>query len=135
MSRLPVGHQSEFRPRPWPDIEAFFAGMAGRHPQFSHMADIVMSIRASAVEAQLAGRTSMHDLIVVPTPSMPPPYDVIRVCSPSSLRPVAPGDVLVEHLAATGNNDRISRPTTDAVPLFWRFVREKYGVLPSHTNE
>jgi hypothetical protein len=94
------------------------------------MTDIVRSIRSSGVEEQLAGCTSMHDLIVVPTPIMPPPYDVIRVCSPSSLRIVPAGAVVIEHIAATGNNDRIGRPTGDAVSLFWRFVREKYGIVP-----
>ncbi len=60
----------------------------------------------------------MHDLIVVPIPILPPPYDVIRVGSPSSLRIVPPGAVVIEHVAATGNNDRIGRPTADDISLF-----------------
>ena len=41
---------------------------------------------------------------------------------------VQTGHVLVEHLPDTGRNDRIERPLGDAVPLFWRFVQEKFGV-------
>ena len=102
--------------------------MAEAHPKFGHMVAIVDTVLRSDVRDRLAGCTSMHDLIVVPRPIQEPPYDVIRVCSPSSMHPVAPGTVLIEHLAATGDNDRIVRPVADAVPLFWRFVREKYGL-------
>ena len=77
---------------------------------------------------------SMHDLLVVPRPIAPSPYDVIRVCSPSSLRPVPPGSVVIEHLAATGNDERISRPADEAVRLFWRFVIEKFGIVPASRN-
>jgi hypothetical protein len=126
--RLPVGRQADFRVRDWTDIRAFLGGMAEIHPQFTHMVAIVDSVLNSTASDRLAGCTSMHDLIVVPRPVPEPPYDVIRVCSPSSLRPVAHGKVLIEHLAATGNNDRIVRPVAEAVPLFWRFIREKYGI-------
>jgi hypothetical protein len=30
----------------------------------------------------------------------------------------------------TGYDDRIERPASDAVPLFWRFMIEKFGVQP-----
>jgi hypothetical protein len=30
----------------------------------------------------------------------------------------------------TDRNDRIGRPVADAVPLFWRFMIEKFGVEP-----
>jgi hypothetical protein len=60
---------------------------------------------------------------------------VIRVCSPSSLHLVPPGGVVIEHLPATGNNERISRPADEAVRLFWRFVVEKFGIAPASRNE
>jgi hypothetical protein len=130
--RLPVSRQHPFRPRDWPSIRAFLAGIAALHPRFDHMVAIVDSIIECDAQAQLAACTSMHDLIVVVTPVPDPPYDVIRVCSPSSLRPVPPDMVMIEYLAATGNNDRIVRPADDAVPLFWAFVREKYGISAAH---
>jgi hypothetical protein len=82
----------------------FFHDMIAAHPEFAHMRSIVDSVLDSNVDSMLAACTSMHDLTVVTSPPPAPPYDVIRVCSPSSLRPVAPGTVLIEHLAATGNN-------------------------------
>jgi hypothetical protein len=41
------------------------------------------------------------------------------------------GCVLIEHLSITGRNDRIERPVAEAVPLFWRFLVEKFGVDPN----
>jgi hypothetical protein len=131
VARLPVGNQPEFRDQDWHDIRTFLAGMAATHPEFTHMVDVVDSIMASDVQDELAGCTSMHDLLVVPRPIAPPPYDLLRVCSPSSLHPVPPGSVVVEHLAATGNDERISRPVDEAVRLFWRFVNEKFGIVPA----
>jgi hypothetical protein len=34
------------------------------------------------------------------------------------------------HLSLTGRNDRIERPIAEAIPLFWRFVIEKFGITP-----
>jgi hypothetical protein len=39
-----------------------------------------------------------------------------------------PEHVLIEHVSLTGHDDRIERPAVDAVPLFWRFMSEKFGV-------
>ncbi|MEV0681037.1 hypothetical protein AB0I60_31420 [Actinosynnema sp. NPDC050436] len=38
------------------------------------------------------------------------------------------GDVLIEHRSPTGHDDRVIVPVAQAVPLFWRFVAEKFGV-------
>jgi hypothetical protein len=120
-----------FRPRPWEEICAFLSDMASRHPQFAHMAAIADSVIASGVAGQLAGTTSMHDILVVTAPPPDPPYDLIAVRSPSSLHEPSPGHVIIEHRSCTGHNDLIERPVTDAVRLFWRFVITKYGICPS----
>jgi hypothetical protein len=104
--------------------------MATRQPSFQHMADIANSVIATDSTELLAGCTSMHDLLVVITPIPEPPYDVIAVRSPGSLADPPTGQVIIEHLSCTGRNDRIQRPTTDAVRLFWRFSIEKYGIHP-----
>jgi hypothetical protein len=123
-----------FEPRPWPDIQAQFTEFAAQHPTFSHMAAIVDSIRTVGAEAYLAGCPSMHDLIVVSKPIPDPPYDVVAVRSPSSIENTPTGQIIIEHLSVTGHNDRIARPVEDAVPLFWRFIIEKYGVDPQVIN-
>lgn len=125
-----LGWTYPFMPLPWPDIRTQFRETATRHPDFEHMAAIADSvIFANATEA-LAGSTSMFDLLVVRTPIAEPPYDLIWVSSPASIRPVSTGHVVIEHITVTGNNDRISRPSDDAVRLFWRFTIEKFGIEP-----
>jgi hypothetical protein len=73
----------------------------------------------------LASFTSMADLMVVTTPLREPPYDLVAMRTP------AERIVLIEHLSVTGRNDRIERPSSEAVPLFWRFMIEKFGLLPA----
>lgn len=119
-----------FTASPWEEISRFLEGMALRFPEFGHMAAVARSVPASGMAAQLAGTTSMHDLIVVAVPVPEPPYDVIAVRAPGSLYPPRAGHVLIEHLSCTGRNDRIERPVSEAVPLFWRFVAVKYGTGP-----
>jgi hypothetical protein len=96
------------------------------------MSEIVKSVLASGQTNALAASTSMHDLIVVPTPIPEPPYGVVAVRAPGSLREPAAGLVRIEHLSVTGHDDVIDRPVADAVPLFWRFMIEKYGIEPEH---
>lgn len=119
-----------FRQRPWEEIDAFLGDMADRDERFRHMSDIVKSVLASDRTQALAASTSMHDLIVVPTPIPEPPYGVVAVRAPGSVHEPALGLVRIEHLSVTGHDDVIDRPVADAVPLFWRFMIEKFGVDP-----
>lgn len=120
-----------FRPQPWADIAVLLNGLADRNPPFRHMADVAANvIRSDAVDL-LAGCTTMHDLAVVPRPLPDPPYGAVIVRARGSLVAPTPGEVIVEHTAVTGHRDLIARPVTDAVPLFWRFVIEKYGIRPT----
>jgi len=80
---------------------------------------------------RLAAYTSMHDLIVVDVPIPDPPYGVVAVRAPGSIRSPRSGHVLIEEMSLTGNNDRIERPVDEAVALFWRFMIEKFGVSPT----
>ncbi len=42
---------------------------------------------------------------------------------------MATGACLVSS-SVTGHDDQIARPVAEAVPLFWRFMIEKFGVDP-----
>jgi hypothetical protein len=98
-------------------------------PHSPIMAEVVASIRASASD-QLAGFMSMHDLAVTTTPvPAAGPIDVIWV-RPQPFGVAGSLQVLVEHWAPTGWDERIVRPAPQAVSLFWRFVREKWGIEP-----
>ena len=100
--------------------------MMARYPEFTHMSAIVTSVLQSDGTSTLAGCTSMHDLYVVATP-IPTHWSAVQVCAPNTTF-LKRGMVRIEHLSAGGRLERIERPVADSVPLFWRFIKEKFGV-------
>ena len=52
------------------------------------------------------------------------------VRSAVAVRPPAAGKVVIESSSVTGRIDRIEPPVAETVPLFWRFMIEKFGVSP-----
>jgi len=118
----------EFKVRSWSDLLAFYQDMTSRNPEFGYLVDIVRSIEASPNGDRLAATTSMHDLLVIDAPIPAPPAEVLRVSAPGSPIPAREGWVAIEHFSHTGRNDRVERPVAEAVPLFWRFVVEKFGI-------
>jgi hypothetical protein len=66
----------------------------------------------------------MTDLIVAARPISEPPVEVVIVR-------LQWGTVTIEHVSHNGRNDKISRPASEAVRLFWRFMIEKFGVHPT----
>ncbi|SEE93763.1 hypothetical protein [Jiangella alba] len=126
------GRTTPFVARDWREIEQFLDESVGSTPGFGHLTDIVRSVIASGRSEALAGCTSMHDILVVPRPVPEPPYGVVVVRAPSSLRraPRA-GNVVIEEQSVTGHDDIVERPAAEAVPLFWRFMIEKFGIAPA----
>ncbi|MFG1911551.1 hypothetical protein [Kribbella sp. NPDC048928] len=126
-----LGSGGPFFEQPWDETYEFLRGMADEHPKFEHMVAVAESVIRTESTELLAGTLSMHDILVLPRPLTGPPYEVIAVRSPSSLRKPAPGTVRIEHLSLSGRDEVIDRPVADAVRLFWRFVWEKFGVRPA----
>jgi hypothetical protein len=124
------GQTHPFRARDWNEIHRDMDAMATEHEEFRHMEAIVRSVLDSDAADRLVAYTSMHDLIVVDVPIPEPPYGVVAVRAPGSLHAPSDGQVLIEEMSVTGHNDRIERPVAETVPLFWRFMIEKYGVAP-----
>ena len=124
------GQTTPFIERPWNELADVWSERAQRGLPIAHLVAIIESVIATGAATQLAAASSMYDLIVVDRPIPAPPYSVVVVRSPVSVRPPAPGKVVIEHCSLTGGIDRIERPTADAVPLFWRFMIEKFGVDP-----
>jgi hypothetical protein len=120
----------DFRPTEWAEIRRFLGDMASAHPEFGYLVAVVDSVIDGDRTSALAATTSMHDLIVTPTPLTDSPWDVIVVRAPGSLHPPVPGNVRIEHLTSAGRDERIERPASEAIPLFWRFVIEKFGLIP-----
>lgn len=112
----------------WEEIDQRLATMAEFHPDSRHMSDIVKSVLETDGSSTLAGFTSMHDLLVVAQP-IPQHWTPVKVLAPNA--PLLPkGMVRIEHLSASGRLDRLERPVAEAVPLFWRLMKEKSGVKP-----
>jgi hypothetical protein len=44
----------------------------------------------------------------------------------------SPGNVRIWHQSFSGQVEDIERPAHEAVPLFWRFVAEKFGIHYDH---
>jgi hypothetical protein len=128
------GWPSEFREVSWPEIARRFQLIYANNPAYRPMVDIVDNVITCGATAQLAGCTSMGDLIVVTRPIPQSPIDEVVVRFQSSYDSAALGDVIIEHLTHMGRNDRIRRPGDQAVPLFWRFMIEKYGIYPTPTG-
>jgi len=102
--------------------------MADQSADFQYLVNIVESIQTDPRGAELGVRTSMHNLVVASMPVKDPPVDVIVVYAPQQHPRQTAGNVMITHASATGREDRIERPFADAVPLFWRFAIEKFGV-------
>ncbi len=124
----------EFRPTSWSDLRARYTELSEIDQRFRYLLDVVDSVEDAGLGDSMAASTSMHDLVVADLPLTDVPLEVIVVRAPSSPDPPKPGQVLIEHLSHTGRNDRIERPAADAVPLFWRFVQEKWGLTAPGTR-
>jgi hypothetical protein len=90
-------------------------------------APIVRSILSEGAADLLVGSTTLDGLVVRPVPVPELPYDVVLVR-------VAGESVLITHRSVTGRDDQIERPASELVPLFWRFMIEKFGIHPAHDS-
>jgi hypothetical protein len=106
-------------PRTWRELHARFTELGASHEA---IVAIIDSIQTSDLASSLAAFTSMDDLMVLEVPLRDLPYDLLAV------RVHDGKTVEIEHLSVTGRNDQITRAAGDAVPLFWRFVEEKFGL-------
>lgn len=116
------------RATPWPEIRERYVELVAQQTGVTYMVDIVDSVIASPHRDQLAAITSMWDLVVTATPIPEPPFEVVIVFGPGGHRAAPLDHVAIEHRAHSGRSDRIIRPVAGAVPLFWRFVAEKFGI-------
>ncbi|MEW2475530.1 hypothetical protein AB0875_17205 [Micromonospora gifhornensis] len=122
-----------FHPKPWDVIADQIGRYTAHHSPF--MAEIVDSIRACGAAGRLAGFMSMHDLAVTPVPvPSQGPIEVVWVRPQPHSGAPEEREVLIEHYAPTGHDDRIWRPGTEAVVLFWRFMIEKFGIEPNRAD-
>ena len=123
----------EFRSEPWDSLQARAEDLATSGPGFDHLPILIRSIRESGVDHMLAAHFAMSDLNVTSITVAGPPVErivVLRPTSPSGLE-----SVRIEHRSVSGRDDSVERHASDAVPLFWRFVWEKFGITPDNAKD
>jgi hypothetical protein len=127
-SLLGIERDARFSVTPWDAIERFYMSLSDGGAAFvAPMLQLTRSVMAEGAAGSLAAHTSMHDLVVTPTPVSSSP-DWLRV----SL--VGPDRVRIEHETPRGPGDSIERPRSDILPLFWRFTTEKWGIRPARDS-
>jgi hypothetical protein len=109
----------------WAEARNFMTSMG---PDFAHEVDVIESIVVSGLADQMVFKHSMHDLWIAAAPIRSGPTEYIHIHAPNSMPASRAGHVLIEHRSFGGRDDRIERPRTESVPLFWRFVKEKFGL-------
>ena len=127
---LSEGQFPPFRGRPWPEVLHWYLELGWA--DLSPLVDVVESVIECGGAERLIATTSMHDLWVTRMVDGLPAsgVDVVKVAAFTSARRVSKGDVLILHTSNSGQVEEISRPAADAVALFWRFTKEKWGVEP-----
>ena len=124
------GWRHPFRQESWAALGVRYEALAAGDERYRPLGLIVRSVIEGEATGVLAGCTSHDDLMVVPVPIEDPPYGFVRVRLLESRRgPLARERIVIEHLSVTGHDEKLERPAADAVPLFWRFMIEKFGVV------
>ena len=125
------GWQYAIPRREWTDLLGEYRNAAESVPTLAPLLVIIESVIENQMQDQLAATTSMWDLVITTAPAGEPPLDVIVVRSAVSMSPPPAGEVRIEQLATSGLKEEVTRPVAEVLPLFWRFVLEKYGLQPA----
>ena len=103
--------------------------MADRYIDLLATIEIVDSIVGRGASEVLAGNYTIGAVLhVVNADAAVPPYSAISV---ETILAGRSGSAAVEisHTSASGLREHVVRPVDAAVPLFWRFVTAKFGIV------
>jgi hypothetical protein len=101
----------------------FPPGSSGRY-----LIEILDDAIASGLPDVVSLTTSMHDLVLSPSPTGDA-YEAVVVRAPGSLHHPQPGNVRVDIVRAEQTTSTtVERPMTEAVPVFWAAMRDAFGV-------
>ena len=114
-----------FRARPWQESLDRYFDLASLHPEHLAMVEIIDSVVRSDVADRLAGNYTIGGLHVADVERCEPPYSVITV--ETQIRGRSTRVIGVWHVSSSGLREEIVVPADSAVPLFWRFMIEKFG--------
>lgn len=132
-----------FPARSWPEAEVFYSDLVEAGAKFvKPTLAIVRSVIFEDGAAKLSGYTSMHTLVVTSTPvkewpdvlrvELMPGSSAVKITHDKFVR--APRSGLPDAWTAQPG-DSVTRGAGQAVPLFWRFCIEKFGVHPGRDTE
>lgn len=115
----------------WDEVVARAREFTDANPQLGVLMEVIDSVRECGGQERLAGIWTLNGLVVTPLPiPADPPIQEVIVSLPGMGWGPTGDEVLIEHRAISGHDDRIVRPAAEAVPLFWRFMIEKFGIAP-----
>lgn len=122
------GWRHDFIEQEWANVRLRLEQVNWLDDEADYLFDIIDSVLSSDADDTLAVTTSMHDLVITTKPVGSPPHDVVVVCAPRSPRSHPPGSIRIDHVAVSGRNTEIVRPTAEALSLFWRFLDVEFGI-------
>jgi hypothetical protein len=96
-----------------------------------YLLDILDSIIGHGADRYIALTTSMHDLLFALRPAIPP-VDIIAVRAPGSMRPPSDRHIRIEHVDHLRHITVVERHETEALAVFWRFMRTEFGIAPEY---
>jgi hypothetical protein len=120
-----------FTARPWPELIDRYLDLAESHVDYLAIVEIINSVVHRDAVDRLAGNYTVGGLHVVDTELCSPPYSVITVETLGRSRSSDPA-VAVWQVSSSGLREEVIAPVDAAVPLFWRFVVEKFATTVQH---
>lgn len=119
-----------FHARRWTELADHYWRRSESQPDLPAIVEIIESLIASDAQTLLVANWTIGGFNVAYTDEIEPPYTVIAV----SVIPASSTAAVVEirHVSGSGLVETVVRPVDEAVPLLWRFVREKYGIELAH---
>jgi hypothetical protein len=117
----------------WPELTEQAVPEFRRRVEYSEMniafLAIIQSVSASGLSDQFVASWSPLGRLSVALAAFEPTLrEEITVRGDMPLHWVSPGSIRIYHESYSGMVDDIESPIVDAVPLFWRFVAEKFGI-------
>lgn len=132
--RYKINHPSTTPWMNWREYEKewmpFFRELSDQSDAYAAHVAIIASIKNSGLADQFVANSGMIDrtLRVALVSIDPPLRESISVCGSSWNFTPPPGHVRIRHESFSGMVEDVERPIVEAVPLFWRFVAEKFGI-------
>lgn len=116
-------------PFEWPRVREWFDAIYPVGSEGRYIVEVIDDVVTTGHGSDLAATLAETDLYISSVPVCEPPSELIAVRGPKGIHASRNGFVQIVHLTVTGKNDLVERPLDEALPLFWAFTREKFGLV------